>query len=192
MINISEISAVKCWKNLNHRSASTVKEFYRLRGWLKGHQPHRITERAPISTKAKGLSVKAGCIVFAFTLLTSAHALDRWAALSQIESRDNDRAIGAVGEISRYQVRRELWRKFAAPEADWQKPEHALAVAQELMKTRCLEFEKSYHRAPSDFEFYVLWNAPAQIQHPSKAVRKRAERFCNLLTAGPSKQNGRG
>lgn len=112
----------------------------------------------------------------------SSPALDRWAALSQIESRNNDNAIGAVGEISRYQVRREVWLKLASPGADWQKPQDALVVAQQVMKERCAQFDKEHHRSPTDFEFYVLWNAPAQITHPSKAVRERAERFCNLVS----------
>jgi hypothetical protein len=112
----------------------------------------------------------------------SSPALDRWAALSQIESRNNDSAIGAVGEISRYQVRREVWLKLAAPGSDWQKPQDALVVAQQVMKERCAQFEKANHRPPTDFEFYVLWNAPAQITRQSKAVRKRAERFCNLVS----------
>src|SRR5436190_13311266 len=127
------------------------------------------------------IGVRAWFVMIAFVFCFSSHALDRWAALSQIESRNNDSAVGAAGEISRYQVRPEVWRKLAPPEADWQKPKDALVVAQELMKKRCANFEKTRHRPPTDFEFYVLWNAPAQIEHPSKAVRERAERFRNLL-----------
>jgi len=126
-------------------------------------------------------------IAIAFAGCISLHAMDRWEALSQIESGDNDHAVGSAGEISRYQVLPDVWREHARSAADWQKPEDALAVAQELMKERCAEFEKSYHRAPNDFEFYVLWNAPAQIAQPSKVVRERAGRFCNLVAAPPGK-----
>ena len=28
---------------------------------------------------------------------------------------------------------------------------------------------------------HVLWNAPAQIQRPGRAVAERANRFCNLV-----------
>ena len=122
-------------------------------------------------------------IIVALGFCIPSPALDRWAALSQIESRNNDNAVGAAGEISRYQVRREVWLKLAAPGADWLKPQDALAVAQQVMKERCAQFEKAHHRSPTDFEFYVLWNAPAQIIHPSKAVRERAERFSNLVSA---------
>jgi hypothetical protein len=108
-------------------------------------------------------------------------AMDRWAALSQIETSDNDSAVGAAGEISRYQIKPRLWRRYAPSDADWKNPSHALAAARELMRERCEEFRRSYNRPPTDFEFYVLWNAPAQIQRPRKAVRDRAERFCHLV-----------
>jgi hypothetical protein len=107
--------------------------------------------------------------------------MDRWAALSQIESGDRDTALGVAGEVSRYQIKPKLWRRYAAPAADWEKPQDALAVAQAVMRPRCAEFERATHRQPTDFEFYILWNAPAQIRKPGKAVRARAERFCNLV-----------
>lgn len=107
--------------------------------------------------------------------------MDRWAALSQIESGDNDCAVGAAGEVSRYQMKLDLWRQYAATNADWQKPADSLKVAQEVMKERCSDFEDTFHRPPTDFEFYILWNAPGQVQKPGKTVRERAERFRNLV-----------
>lgn len=109
-------------------------------------------------------------------------AMDRWAALSQIESGNSDCAIGAAGEVSRYQMKPDVWRQYAATNADWQKPEDALRAAQEVMKDRCAVFEETFHRLPTDFEFYILWNAPGQIRKPGKAVRERAGRFCNLVS----------
>jgi hypothetical protein len=108
-------------------------------------------------------------------------AMDRWAALSQIESGDNDKAVGKKGEISRYQILPDVWAVFAPENANWENPKDALAVAKEAMKKRCAEFEQTFHRAATDFEFYVLWNAPAQIERPGSAVSERAKRFCNLL-----------
>ena len=49
------------------------------------------------------------------------------------------------------------------------------------MAHRLAEFQKSPMRAATDFEFYVLWNAPWQADHPSKAVTERARRFANLV-----------
>lgn len=115
-------------------------------------------------------------------LCLTSSALDRWAALSQIESGDNDKAIGKMGEISRYQILPDVWAAFAPDNANWENPKHALAVAKDAMKKRCTDFEKTHHRVPTDFEFYVLWNAPAQIERPGSVVTERAKRFCNLLT----------
>jgi hypothetical protein len=52
------------------------------------------------------------------------------------------------------------------------------------MKERCDAFQRSVHRDPTDFEFYVLWNAPSQVLKPARAVSNRAERFCNLIRSG--------
>ena len=108
-------------------------------------------------------------------------ALDRWTALSLIESGGNDSAVGAAGEISRYQLKPAVWRRYAPANADWEDPGVALAVARKAMSDRTDAFERNHHRPPTDFEFYVLWNAPAQVLRPSKVVSERAKRFCNLV-----------
>jgi len=127
------------------------------------------------------LSLIITTVALGFEVSLKVQAMDRWAALSQLETRDNDHAVGAAGEISRYQMKPRLWRRYARSSADWKNPTEALAAAQEIMKERCANFERSYHRPATDFDFYVLWNAPAQIDKPGKAVRERAERFCNLV-----------
>src|SRR5215469_8521114 len=103
------------------------------------------------------LSVIITTVALGFEVSLKVQAMDRWAALSQIETSDNDSAIGAAGEISRYQIKPRLWRRYARSDADWKNPSHALAAAQELMRERCEEFRRSYNRPPTDFEFYVLW-----------------------------------
>jgi hypothetical protein len=112
-----------------------------------------------------------------FCLVTSVSAMDRWDALSMIESGNNDHAIGRCGEISRYQIRRKLW-----PGGNPCNKQTSLAAAKRIMAARIKEFEKThYGRAPSDFEFYVLWNAPRQADHPDRVVSERARRFANLV-----------
>ena len=122
-------------------------------------------------------------VVFLLCLYSRLQAADRWAALSLIESGDNDRAVGPHGEISRFQMQPELWKRYAPTNADWTKPEDSLVVARAVMQERCDAFERSSHRLPTDFEFYVLWNAPGQVNRPSRAVTRRAERFANLVAA---------
>ena len=104
-----------------------------------------------------------------------------------VETGDNDRAVGPGGEVSRYQMSPETWRQYASTNADWSNPRDALVVARAVMQDRCAAFERSNHRAATDFEFYVLWNAPAQVLHPGRNVSRRAERFCNLLRPGAAK-----
>jgi hypothetical protein len=93
-----------------------------------------------------------------------------------IESDDNDRAVGPRGEVSRFQIRPELW-----PGGNSHIVQEALAAAREVMKPRLEAFEKTHGRPATDFEFYVLWNAPWDVNHPSKVVTERARRFVNLV-----------
>ncbi len=109
-------------------------------------------------------------------LATPALAMDRWEALSMIESGNNDHAVGAVGEISRFQIRPELW-----PGGNPHNPQQALTAAQKTMIPRLDRFQRIHKRQPPDFEFYVLWNAPWVVDHPSAVVKERAQRFVNLV-----------
>ena len=108
--------------------------------------------------------------------VASASAMDRWAALSMLETGDNDKATGPGGEISRFQIQPVLW-----PGGNPQDPHDALIAAQEIMHVRLDGFEKSHKRPATDFEFYVLWNAPSRIEHPPLRVAERATRFANLV-----------
>jgi hypothetical protein len=130
-----------------------------------------------------GIKVKLSVVAvgLVFGLCLPIRAMDRWSALSQIESGDDDRAMGSAGEISRYQIKPGLWRRYAPTNADWTNPTHALSVARQAMRERCAAFERAMHRPPTDTEFYILWNAPEQIERPGKAVLDRAKRFCNLV-----------
>jgi hypothetical protein len=109
-------------------------------------------------------------------------AMDRFAALSMIESGNDDFAHGRHTEISRFQIQREVWLQATnAPVGSATNAAVARAVAEMIAAKRCQDFEKKRGRAPTDFEFYVLWNAPAQVDKPVPAVRARAERFANLV-----------
>ncbi len=127
------------------------------------------------------LKIALCAAALALGLCLRLEAADRWGALSQIETGDKDTAVGPGGEVSRYQIQPATWRQYAPTNSDPKNPADALAVAKKIMQDRCASFEATNHRPPTDYEFYVLWNAPSQIQKPSQAVARRAERFRNLV-----------
>lgn len=116
-----------------------------------------------------------------FALPSSTLAMDRWSALSMIESGDNDHAVGRNGEVSRYQILPALW-----PGGNPQNGQEALSAARAIMGVRLAHFRKVHQRPANDFEFYILWNAPWEASHPSRAVSERARRYANLVEAGES------
>lgn len=138
-------------------------------------KPKRFMNNTIVKT---GLSVLCRGYLF-LIVATNAHGMDRWSALAMIESNGDDAAVGRHGEISRYQIRPALWRGGNRLDAN-----AALANAQRIMSSRLGKFQRAWGRPPNDFEFYILWNAPAQVRHPHSAVAKRATRFANLLAEG--------
>lgn len=106
---------------------------------------------------------------------TISDAAHRFAALSMIESGDNDRAVGRDGEVSRYQISISEWRRVtSAPLSRATNSELSLAVARKIEGARCAGFCRTHGRAPTDFEFYKLWNPHC----PDETAR----RFANLCS----------
>jgi hypothetical protein len=87
--------------------------------------------------------------------------MDRLSALSMLETGNDDRAVGSAGEISRFQVKKAEWRTVTNS-ANYCDSETARKVMIQLMDKRIHTFEEHFGRKPTDFEFYALWNAPAQ------------------------------
>ena len=112
---------------------------------------------------------------------TLAFGMDRLSALSMIETGDNDRMVGRAGEISRYQILKSEWRSVTNS-ASYANAETAKEVALILLARRVKAFEATYHRLPNDFEYYGLWNAPAQVLtgRVSPVVAERCRRYSNL------------
>ena len=114
--------------------------------------------------------------------------MDRLSALSMLETGNNDRMVGRAGEISRYQILKSEWRAVTNS-ARWTDPAVAKAVTLKLIDQRVNQFKAKFQRDPSDFEFYVLWNAPAHLLvrgKVSKVVAERAERYANLCSIQPA------
>ena len=110
--------------------------------------------------------------------------MDRLGALSMLETGNNDRMVGRAGEISRYQILKAEWRSVTNS-TRWTDPAVAKAVTLQLLDRRVNQFRARHGREPSDFEFYVLWNAPAHVlvrTQVSKVVAERAQRYANLCS----------
>jgi hypothetical protein len=109
------------------------------------------------------------------------------ACLSMIESGDNDLKVGKHGERSRYQITRAAWKECRGYigrgefENLSKNPDQSKYTAIKIIEHRTEAFKTLFHRDPTPFETYILWNAPAQIGHPSKVVAEKAQRFENLV-----------
>jgi hypothetical protein len=111
----------------------------------------------------------------------SCSAMDRFEALSQIESGDCDTCLGASGEVSQYQILPLVWRQYTKlPLAAASNSLTARNVAICVMENRVWHFVKKQHRQPTDSEFYLLWHRPARVDHPRPVELERAQRFSNL------------
>ena len=107
--------------------------------------------------------------------------MDRFTALSLIETGDNDAMVGRAGEISRFQVMKNEWRAITSS-ISYRDATLAKQVAVKILDQRVQRFESIYKRPPTDFEFYALWNAPTQALtgRISRVVAERSQRFANL------------
>jgi hypothetical protein len=107
--------------------------------------------------------------------------MDRLSALSMLETGDNDRAVGRAGEVSRYQVLRREWESVTNS-VEYADSETAKAVVLRIMDKRVQSFQATFGRSPTHFEYYGLWNAPAQVlqRRVSPVVAERCNRFANL------------
>lgn len=116
--------------------------------------------------------------------------VSRLEALSQIETGNNDRAVGGAGEVSRYQIKPWIWRQYNDSDAYFNRRVSTQVAEQHLAELAQI-FRKRTRREPTDFDLYVLWNAgPTYYKrigfarsrvHP--VIRERAQRYANLRQA---------
>lgn len=105
----------------------------------------------------------------------------RFMALSMLESGDDDLAAGQAGEVGRYQITPRVWRESTRlPLSAAGNPFTSLSVARSVMRGRVAAFVKSAHRQPTDFEWALLWHAPARVCRPMASDWDYARRFVNL------------
>ena len=133
-------------------------------------------------------------LLFAGALMARAE-LSRLEAISMLETADNDRMVGAAGEVSRYQIMPRVWKQYSSSEA-YSDPAVSSQVAQRHVDWLESFFRSRAGREMTEFDLYVMWNAgpgyyarknfsPAQV---APSVRERAERYANLRSI-PATQN---
>ena len=100
----------------------------------------------------------------------------------------SDRIRGNSGEVSRYQIMPDVWRRYSNSR-EFQNPEVAWQVASRILEDRIGWFKKIEGREPSSMEIYLLWNKPGHFQATGfaaskvkKSYRERANRFANLMS----------
>jgi hypothetical protein len=111
-------------------------------------------------------------------------------ALAQIESghlRYPDRARGAAGEVSRFQIMPAVWKDYSKSK-NYSNPAVAWSVARRILKDRHDLFVQASGRPPTAFDLYVMWNKPGLYQRVAfnrnrlpKSLRDTASRFENLV-----------
>lgn len=124
-----------------------------------------VTLIMPVSKMPSKLErALAACVVVVLFFSTAtASALSVRESLSQLESGNNDRAIGRAGEVSRYQILPAVWRRYS-PHNNFRDAHAAWIIAQRILAERTARFTAAAGRAPTDFDLYVLWNAPGQYE----------------------------
>lgn len=113
-------------------------------------------------------------------------------ALSLIETGNDDSAVGRSGEVSRYQIKPWIWKRYSRS-GSYRNRQVSSSVAERYLAELEGIFRKRAGREPDDFDLYVLWNAGptyyGKIGFSQKRVhpiiRERAQRFTNLRQLKP-------
>lgn len=140
-------------------------------------------------------------LVFVISLITAETTLialhqdfdTKLKALSQIESNDNDKAKGRHGELSRYQIKRSVWKQHFPSEKDQR---HIPSEARRCAKAHLCWLELKLCLAqrikePSPKDIYVAWNLGLEgySRHDFSfdklpvRIQDRAQRFTNIYHA---------
>lgn len=114
-------------------------------------------------------------------------------ALSQIESNDNDKAKGRHGELSRYQIKKAVWKQHFPTEKDQR---HIPTEAKRCAKAHLcwLELKLCLARktnSPTPQDVYAAWNLGLaayarrgyDFDRVPANIRARSERFTNIYNS---------
>lgn len=98
----------------------------------------------------------------------------------------SDRMRGGSGEVSRFQIMPDVWKRYSASKA-YQNPDVAWTVTKKILNDRIQDFQRRSGRAPNAIEIYLLWNKPGHFSAMKFSLERvhpryldRAQRFANL------------
>ena len=74
-----------------------------------------------------------------------------------LETGDDDYAVGAKGEVSRFSIMPRLWQEKAAGQ-NQRDPKVSKRIATQILQARVNHFVKVHHRNPTNSEIYRCWN----------------------------------
>jgi hypothetical protein len=102
-----------------------------------------------------------------------------------------DTKRGRHREVSRYQILPDIFHRYTRSR-EYSNPDVAWGVAQRILEERKEWFQTKTGRKPSDFDLYLMWNAPGVYERAGfnakrvpRDIRDRAQRFANLRS-GPT------
>jgi len=104
------------------------------------------------------------------------------AALSLVETGNDDRVVGTRGELSRWQLMSYVRKVY--PGRDWSNPNAVRPVVITELTKRATHFRQHTHRWPTAAEYSLLWHCPNRVSRPSHDDRDYATRVVNLATGG--------
>lgn len=109
------------------------------------------------------------------------------AGLIQFKPCPADLKRGTRGEVSRFQILPQIWKDYSKSR-DYTNPYTAREVARKILIDRDKWFRDSTGHPPTNFDLYVMWNAPGHYAsvgfkkkklHPE--ISEKAQRFANLV-----------
>lgn len=95
--------------------------------------------------------------LLALSSLSAQAGFTKLEAISMIESGNNDRAVGRAGEVSRYQIKPQVWRQYSKSRVYADAQLAGWVAAQHLQDLES-GFRAKTGREATDFDRYVLWN----------------------------------
>lgn len=114
-------------------------------------------------------------LVIGFACVSRAGIIE---GISQVETGDNDFAVGTHGELSRWQLMPDVRKSYTS--VDWQSYTQArIAVAVEL-GLRLKRFEARYGHPATPLQTALLWRCPTRVAHPTISDLDYAQRVVAL------------